>query len=176
MCKLKQIILIISSFLVLEGCATFQSKSNGDIGITPKSQALRATLDANALYQQGREYHQKGEYAEAIQAYEKVVELRPNDYEAYNGLGVIYSILGEHELGIKFISEAIRLTPLASHLHNNLGYAYLKQGRMSEAAGAFERALQLDPENLHARNNLESAYQKMGCVQNQPCGQWQESK
>lgn len=175
MYQLKQSLLIIGCLLILGGCATSQQKNNNAIGTLPNSEDSRL-MDAKKLYQLGREHHQKNEYAEAISIYEKVIELMPDNYEAYNNMGVIYSTLGEHELGVQFISEAIRLAPLVSHLHNNLGYALLKQGRNSEAAGAFERALQLDPENLHARNNLESAYKLIGCVQGQSCGQWQEPK
>lgn len=175
MYKLKQSLLIIGCLLVLGGCATSQQKNDNEISALSKSEDSRL-MEAKKLYQLGREYHQKNEYVEAINAYEKVIELTPDNYEVYNNLGMIYSTLGEHELGIQFIREAIRLAPLVSHLHNNLGYALLKQGRDSEAAGTFERALQLDPENLHARNNLKSAYKLMGCVQGQPCGQWQEPK
>ena len=170
----KGLLLIISCLLILAGCASFQQKNNNNkIGTAPKSENSHL-IEASKLYQLAREHHKKNEYAEAANAYEKVIELMPNHHEAYNNLGVIYSTLGEHELGVQFINEAIRLAPLASHLHNNLGYALLKQGRNSEAAGAFERALQLDPENLHARNNLKSAYKLMGCAQSEPCGQWQE--
>jgi len=128
----------------------------------------------NEIYQMGRNYQSKEQFAEAIQAYEQVLELNPDFFDAYNGMGVVYSILGEHDLAIQLISEATKLAPKASYLHNNLGFAYLKQGRASEAAGAFQRALQLDPNNVNARNNLSSAYKKLGCVENEPCGQWQE--
>jgi Tfp pilus assembly protein PilF len=173
--KLKQLILTIGCLLILGGCVTAQQKNNNEIGTQPESEDPHM-VDVKKLYQLGREYHQKNEYAEAINAYEKVIELTPDHYEAYNNLGVIYSTLGKDELGIKSINQAVRLAPLISYLHNNLGYALLKQGRSSEAVGAFERALQLDSENLHARNNLESAYKQMGCSQGQPCGQWQEPR
>lgn len=173
--KLKQLLLIIGYLLILGGCATSQQKNNNETNSLSKSEDSRL-VEAKQLYQLGREYYQKNEYAEAINAYEKVVELMPENYDAYSNLGVIYSILGEDELGIHFISEAIRLAPSLSYLHNNLGYVLLKQGRNSEAAGTFERALQLDPENSHARNNLQSAYKRMGCTQNEPCGQWQEPR
>ncbi|SEF39199.1 tetratricopeptide repeat protein [Nitrosomonas ureae] len=175
MYKLKQSLLIIGCLLILGGCATSQQKNNNETDSLSKSEDSRL-VEAKQLYQLGREYYQKKEYAEAINVYEKSIELMPENYDAYNNLGVIYSILGEDELALHFIKEAIRLAPTLSYLHNNLGYSLLKQGYNSEAAGAFERALQLDPENSHARNNLRSAYKRMGCTPNEPCGQWQEPK
>lgn len=175
MYKFRQSLLTIICLVLLAGCSTLQQKASKEGSAPPPSDDPKLS-EVRQFYQLGRELYQKSEYAEAIHAFEKVIELKPDHYEAYSSLGVIYSILGEDELGISFITEAIQLAPSVSYLHNNLGYALLKQGRNSEAAGAFERALQLDPKNSHARNNLESAYKLMGCTQGDPCGQWQEPK
>lgn len=175
MCKFKQSMLAIICLLILAGCATPQQRNSNGGGKSSKPEA-RQMMEAGQLFQLGRELYQRNDYAEAINAFEKVIELTPDNFEAYNNLGVIYSILGEDELGISFISEAIKLAPAVSYLHNNLGYALLKQKRNSEAASAFERALQLDPKNSHARNNLKSAYKLMGCSEGEICGQWQEPK
>lgn len=178
MCKLRQFILLISCvFLIflMVGCTAIQQKNTETTGMQQKPQDARLA-QAQELFQSGREHQKKNELIEAVNVYERVIELAPDHYEAYNNLGMIYFALGEDELGIQFFNEAIRLAPMESFLHNNLGYALLKRGYNSEAAGAFERALQLDPENIHARNNLKSAYQQMGCNQNEPCGQWQEPR
>lgn len=170
MSDLNKWVWIVTCFFLLSGCATQQQRNTQTIDAIPVSE-LR---DAKYWYQLGRDYQAKKDYSEAVIAYEKALELDPKDFEIYNAMGVVYSILGEHRLAIQLINEAIRLQPMTSYLHNNLGFAYLSQGLASEAAGAFQRALQLDPENLHARRNLSAAYEKMGCKINEPCGQWQE--
>ena len=175
MYKFKQFLLIIVCLLILTGCTSMLQK-NGDGGHVSAAKEDPQLSKAEQFYLLGREHYQKNEYAEAINAFEKAIELKPDYYEGYGSLGVIYSILGEDDLGASFINEAIKLAPSASHLHNNLGYALLKQGRNAEAVGAFERALQLDPQNLHARSNLKSAYKLMGCNDGELCGQWQEPK
>lgn len=173
--KLKQLAWIAGCIIILTGCSTIQQKYIDMVGMQPKPEDNRLAK-AEEFFQLGREHHKKNELIEGINAYERVIELAPDHYEAYNNLGMIYFALGEDELGIKYINQAIRLEPTVSFLHNNLGYALLKQGLNSEAAGAFERALQLDPGNTHALNNLKSAYKQMGCSQNEPCGQWQEPR
>lgn len=171
----KQLILTIICLLTLTGCASVQQKTG--IGSHASTGADDLQLSkARQFYLLGRDHYQKSEYPEAINAFEKVIELKPDYYEGYSSLGVVYSMLGEDELGINLIKEAIKLAPSVSYLHNNLGYALLKQGRFTEAAGAFESALQLDPQNSHARNNLKSAYKSMGCTDGELCGQWQEPK
>ncbi len=173
--KMKQFVLIASFIFILPGCAIIQQKIADTIGMQPKPEDTRLAK-AQKSFQLGREHHKKNELIEGINAYERVIELVPDHFEAYNNLGMIYFALGEDELGIQFFNEAIRLAPKVSFLHNNLGYSLLKRGLNIEAAGAFERALQLDPGNTHALNNLKLAYKQMGCGQNEPCGQWQEPK
>lgn len=170
MFKLNKWVWIVSCFFLLGGCSTQQQRNNQSMEAIPVSELQ----DAKYWYQLGRDYQTKKDYSEAITAYEKALELDPKNFEIYNAMGVVYSILGEHELAIQLINEAIRFEPMTSYLHNNLGFAYLSQGHASEAAGAFQRALQLDPENSYARHNLAAAYKKMGCKDNEPCGQWQE--
>lgn len=175
MLMLKRLNGIIICLLILGGCATHLEKNNlGNRNASISGSAANSNGDTNALYQKGKNYQNNEQYAEAIAAYEQVLALNAEHYDAYNGMGVIYSILGEHELAIQLISEAVNRAPLASYLHNNLGYAYLQADRASEAAGAFHRALRLDPENVSARQNLSKAYEKLGCVENKPCGQWQD--
>ncbi len=172
--KFKKLALMGICLLVLTGCSALQQKTGIGGGASSGINSQRLS-EAERFYASGREHYQKSEYAEAIDAFEKAIELKPDYYEAYSSMGVIYSILGEDELGISFIRAAIKLAPSLSFLHNNLGYALLKQGQSADAAGAFERALQLDPQNLHARNNLKSAYKQMGCTEDKLCSRWQES-
>lgn len=169
----RKIFCIFFSILVLGGCAS-QMERGGSISGTASGSASVKPNDADAFYQLGRSYQEKEQYPEAIGAYERALEFNADHVDAYNGMGVVYSILGEHELAIRLIGKAVKLAPLASYLHNNLGYAYLEHGLASEAAGAFQRALKLDPDNVNARNNLSAAYKAMGCTENQSCGQWQE--
>ena len=170
MFKLNKWVWVVGCVFLLGGCATQQQKNSPSID-TVQTPQVQNTKD---WYQLGRDYQEKEDYSEAIDAYEKALELDPENFEIYNAMGIVYSILNEHELGIQLINEAIRHKPMASHLYNNLGFAYLRWGRASEAAGAFHRALKLNPENNHARQNLATAYEQMGCVNNEPCGQWQE--
>ena len=175
MCYFKKVVWIVGCLFILGGCATMHQQ-NGKTASTAGSLSDEKELtgDASAMYQLGRSHQEKGNYAEAIDFYEKALALNADSFEIYNALGVVHSLQGEHELAVELIKEAIRLAPLASHLYNNLGYAYLQQGSAIEAADAFERALMLNPENLYARRNLAVAYKKMGCVGNQPCGRWQD--
>jgi len=171
MLRLSKWVWIVNCFFLLVGCATLELKENGQsVDVEPISEVE----NYETLYQLGRTYQEQKNYSAAITTYEKALALDPGKFETYNAMGVVYSMLGEHALAIQFINEAIQLKPMSSYLHNNLGYAYLIQGYTSEAAGAFQRALALDPENQHARNNLMKAYKKMDCVENEPCGQWQE--
>ena len=170
MFKLNKWMCAVSCVFLLSGCASQQLRDSQTMDATQ----ITEVQDAKYWYQLGRDYQTKKDYSEAMNAYEKALELAPKDFQIYNAMGVVYSILDEHELATQLINEAISYEPMVSHLHNNLGFAYLRWGHASEAAGAFHRALKLDPGNSHARHNLATAYKEMGCADNEPCGQWQE--
>jgi len=162
--------LVACGCFLLGGCVSQQQRNDQTIDAASESEIQ----DAEYWYRLGRGFQAKKDYLEAVSAYEQALALESESGKIYNAMGVVYSILNEHELATHLINKAIQFNPMASHLHNNLGFAYLRQEHASEAAGAFHRALKLDPKNEQARHNLAVAYEKMGCVNNDPCGQWQE--
>jgi hypothetical protein len=140
----------------------YQNKEGQAVSIKPVMEVNHAVRSADALYQLGRYYQARVNYAEAIAAYEKVLEADPGHVEAHNGLGVAHCLQERHELALQYFRKAIGMAPLAAHLHNNLGYAHLVHGQEAEAVSAFERALRLEPQNQRARGNLAAVYLKAG--------------
>ena len=62
------------------------------------TKAIRLTSgDFNAYYNLGRVYDEKGEYNQAIENYDKVIELNPNYISAYYRRGVAWLHLQEWE-------------------------------------------------------------------------------
>jgi tetratricopeptide (TPR) repeat protein len=113
----KKIIWLIAASLVLTACASTQKKKIRDPEKDPQYQyekgvvAMRYELldqaigyfqqalaldpgHAKSYYLLGYAQYKKGKYAEAEAAYQKYLELQPNDSEARSNLGVVYEQLG----------------------------------------------------------------------------------
>lgn len=85
--------------------------------------------------------------AEAAAAYERVIALRPDDWEIWNNLGSIRWTLGDVDGAVSALREAARIRPDMAMIHANLGLILAGAGRPEEALGALDRALALAPGN-----------------------------
>lgn len=165
MFRIRQLAWAMGCASLMSGCVLYpgyQDKMGQAVTIKPVTEVRHALGSADALYQLGRYYQARVNYAEAVAAYEKALEADPSHIEAHNGLGVAHCLQDRHELALQYFRKAIGMAPLAAHLHNNLGYAHLVHGQEAEAVSAFERALLLEPQNQRARRNLAAVYMKTG--------------
>lgn len=98
-----------------------------------------------------------GRPAEAIEHYQRALQLRHDYAEARYNLGTELSDLGRAAEAIPQLREALRLRPLYPEAHNNLGIALARTGQLPEAIDEFKEALRQAPDYSEARYNLELA-------------------
>jgi serine/threonine protein kinase/tetratricopeptide (TPR) repeat protein len=106
----------------------------------------------------GRFFNQHARYTEAVQAWEKVLELDKDNVWGYQNLGVAYTNMGEFDLAEKYFRGGLRLTPDNPDLISDLGSVLFFQGRFEEDARLCERATQLNPQEYALWGNLGDAY------------------
>jgi Flp pilus assembly protein TadD/replication-associated recombination protein RarA len=109
----------------------------------------------NAL---GIAYSKKGEYDQAIEAFCKALELKPDLHEAWNNLGVAYDTKGEYDRAIEAYRKALELKPDLHEAWYNLGVAYGMKRELDQAIEALHKALELQPDDPQAWNDLGVAY------------------
>ena len=108
---------------------------------------------------------QKKDYAAAVAAWRKALELSPDDARAHNNLGLALAGTGKVEEAIAEYRRSLELDDRSSQTNNNLGSALAETGKMAEATACFERALELDPENPRAHSNMGGALAESGRLQ-----------
>lgn len=99
--------------------------------------------------------------AEAIQTYQKVIELDPGYYGGYHGLGVFYYYRGKYRESAEQFQKSIERAPGLFDDYTDLGAALNELGRDAEAEQAFQTSLKLR-ETDSALNSMGAmrAYQK----------------
>jgi len=102
-----------------------------------------------------------GDFADAIDAYSKLIKKTPSDHELFNNLGIAYMEAGLLPQSVEAFREANRLLPACAHL-NNLGSALLRQKDNQEARAAFEEARRLDPTDPKPWYNITVALREEG--------------
>lgn len=118
--------------------------------------------NADMFFNMGVAYSQKAEYDKAIQCYQKVISLNPNDADAYNNMGNDYSKKGEHAKAIECFQRVIMLQPTAADAYTNMGASYAELQDLGRAIECHEKAIELKPEYAAAHFNLGNAYQDQG--------------
>jgi tetratricopeptide (TPR) repeat protein len=103
-----------------------------------------------------------GRYREAVEAYRKMIALKPDDAVLHNNLCVAYCLLGHYENGISACAEALRMEPQLADAYNNLAMAFSLLGNYRKAVEAYRQAIRINPQLAQAHNNLGVAYNRLG--------------
>jgi len=95
-----------------------------------------------------------GRLREAMAAYERAVQLRPDFAEARMALGIQLLAGGNYPSALSHFQAAERLVPTLPAVHVNLGDAYRATQRWADAQRAYRRALDLQPKLPEAHYGL----------------------
>ena len=106
------------------------------------------------LLQLGVKAHQAGDIQRAQQFYLQHLAMAPNDPNAKQLLGVIYSSTGKIDEAIKYISESLAIAPKQPHVWNNLGLCQKRKGLLQAAVDSFAKAIEHKPDYLEAYKHL----------------------
>ncbi len=93
--------------------------------------------------------------ADAIDAFTRAVELRPDYALAQLNLGALLLDAGQIQESVNHLLAAQKLEPGNISVYLNLGMALEKGNDPVDAIRAYERVLQLDPENAFAKSRFE---------------------
>jgi tetratricopeptide (TPR) repeat protein len=113
---------------------------------------------AIALGHRGDAFRQSGRLAEARTAYEKALELLPDDPALLLALGLARLDGGDAAAASEILARAISLEPTNSLLHINYGRARGALGDTAGAQAAYARAVEVNPYDALAHFNLGNAF------------------
>ena len=142
---------IFATLLVLAYVQTTYWKNSASL----MTHAIACTPDNFVAHNNlGNTLAEQGNLPEAIQHYERALQLKPDLAETHNSLGSALADQGKLPEAIKQYEEALRLLPDYGEAYNNLGIALAAQGKLTEAIQQYEKAVQLVPDYGEAHNNL----------------------
>ncbi len=107
-------------------------------------------------------------HPEAIEYYNKALELDANHLYSLNNRGYSYNLTGDYEKGLEDFNKTIEINPEFAYAYNNRGLSKIKLGFVEEGLRDIEKSLELDVNNSYAyrnkgiywldRKNYEEAY------------------
>jgi serine/threonine protein kinase/tetratricopeptide (TPR) repeat protein/TolB-like protein len=127
---------------------------NTSVGLNDQLPEVHVTL--------GRVHSGTGKYNQAIDDYERALDLAPRNGEAFTGLAGTYALLEQYDKAEATHQTAIRLRMSDWRAFKQFGLYYFSRGRYAEAAAQFERVVKLTPDNAQGYSNLGAAFYYAG--------------
>jgi len=141
------LLFLLAAILITAGCT--HNKTIEDFSATHWSEIGRQAMDAKR-------------WNEALNAYNKAIDLNPNDASAYNNRGLAYDNLDKDDLAIADYVKAIELNPKYGDAFNNLAKTYGRRGYYKQAILFYDRVIELNPKDADAYYNRGNAYGRLG--------------
>jgi len=114
------------------------------------SEITNQELTDKEHFQKGHDFFQQSNFNDAINEYNKAINLNPNYVDAYGDRGASKANIGQYEAAIIDYQKAEELGMNTSILYSNLGYAYYKLKQSDKALVYLEKAIELNPQNGNA--------------------------
>lgn len=83
----------------------------------------------------------KGQYEDALETYDKILELDPREARAHHAKGDIYDLMGKFEEAIASYSSALEYDPFNAETWYNKGVTLQKMGRHEESAECMQQGV-----------------------------------
>lgn len=103
-----------------------------------------------------------GQYAEAINADRRALQINPQDADVLNNLGLTYDNAAQYPQAIRAYRQALQINPRYEVSWYGLGDAYDDAGQHAEAIEAYRQTLQINPKDENAWYNLGRDYEDAG--------------
>ncbi len=152
----KEILLASSALSILcLSIITWTQVGYWQNNITLFNHTLKVT-DYNCLIynNRGNTYYVLGNYKQAIEDYDRAIEIKPDYTDAYNNRGIAYTYLSNYRQAIEDFNRAIEINPSYTKAYLNRGVAYARLGNNNLAVNDLKTAAKLGDE--HAKNFLRS--------------------
>jgi tetratricopeptide (TPR) repeat protein len=114
--------------------------------ISPEDELGEDADNPKALAQLGDRYFEGGRYVEAVDIYNKVLSLDPNDVDTYNDLGLAYQYLKQPDKAIETLRKGSEIMPSYQRIWISLGFVLSSAGNNTEAKTALSKAVELGPD------------------------------
>lgn len=117
------------------------------------------------LLQQVRDLYEQGDFDRAIAASTQIIQLNPNNADAYLVRAVVCEALADYQGAVEDYTQAIVLDPDYVTAYHNRSIAYFKLENYQAAVADCDQVLYLTPNSYPAYVERGAAYTRLGEIQ-----------
>lgn len=115
-------------------------------------------IQAKEILEKGMTLMSLRRYSEAIEQFNKAIEMRPNYAEAYNLKANAYIQNGQFNEAVSLLDYAINLKPNYRDAYLNKGTALFSMKKIEDSITQYKKAIDIDPNYHEAYFNLGSCF------------------
>jgi tetratricopeptide (TPR) repeat protein len=130
-------------------------------GVTRQAVWLEPSEQDRLLRQRSLSLARQGNFIDAIDGLNLLLERNPLSAVDYNNRGLVYFQSGQFAPALHDYDHAIRLNPRLASAFNNRANYYAAQGCLTEALADYEMAIDLDPTNIRAWINQGITFREL---------------
>lgn len=108
----------------------------------------QTTTEINDLSSIGLSLIQQGKFREALEYFDKILAIDPNDPISLGNKGGILTQLYRHEEALVFYNKALQIDPTNTSVLNNLAASLFELGRIDESLQTLDKILEIEPNNV----------------------------
>ena len=100
-------------------------------------------------------------YSEAIKSYDRALEIKPDNHQAWHNRGIALYYLQRYSEAIKFYDKALEINPDYHQAWYNKACCYALQGKIELAIKNLDRAIKLNPKQYREIAETDSDFDKI---------------
>ena len=128
-------------------------------------QLLVSFSNSATLYNiRGAAYGALKQFPQAVDSFQRVLEISPNSAEAYSNMGNALRAQGDFEAALVKFYKALEIRPDFIDAHYNLAINYEEIGELDHALDNYKKVLERDPSHFSAYNNLANILLQKGNI------------
>jgi tetratricopeptide (TPR) repeat protein len=131
------------------------------LGADTLQKSPHSTLMQNSM---ALAYFRQGQLDEAMEHYQRALEIEPTNSCALISMGMIHLRQGNPEDAIALFRKALEIDPEDDDAHCSLGIALCRTGHIDEGIDQLSQAVGIDPTNITARASLGMAFAQQGRI------------
>lgn len=134
----------------------------------PGIQITQATNEAveKDLFEKGVLQFKQGEYQQAVDTFSDLIDLFPQNADAFKNRGVAYMKLEKFDDAIADFESAKNISPTLKGVYSNLGVIWFYRENYEKAIENYNREIEITPDNAVAYFNRALCMTKLGETEN----------
>lgn len=99
---------------------------------------------------------------EAVKAFEKAIEISPDNYRYYSLAGSLYNLAGDKSKALQYLYKATQLNPNDADAFTWIGVTFNDLKEYNDAAEAYKQSIRIQDDSAFAHYGLGVTYKNLG--------------